>query len=174
MALAAAGASGYETGIGVREGLHYVQLAQSKKPRIRSDDNAPRMPAFVYLSEFGRSIPRRAARVLLEHPVLAGSLVCNPDNLCCLDGTDSMITNWREHTIRERSRELLHLGAMPPATAWRMHQIEQKAERAHVLASTANEVLSRAGADIRIPADTFASLQRVAATMRVERRRHAA
>ena len=172
--MVAAGASGYETGIGSREYLHYVQLAQSKKPKPPRPNDSPRLPAYVYLSEFGRSVQRKAALPLLEDPRIAGSLVCNPENFCCLDGAASMITNWREHTISERRRELTQLESMPAATAWRMHHIEQKAERAHLLATTANEILAQAGVDARMPTGTFASLQRVAATFRSQQGRRAA
>ncbi len=174
LAMAAAGAGGYETGIGSREYLHYVQLAQSKRPKPPRPDDEPRLPAYVYVSEFGRSVQRRAAKALLHDPRIAGSLVCSPENFCCLGGADSMIENWREHTVRERRRELNQLAAMPSGTAWRMHHIEQRAERAHTLAVTANEILTNASVDVRMPVDTFASLRRVAAALRSQQDRRVA
>ena len=164
LALAAAGASGYETGIGERESLHYVSLAASRRPK--ADSSPPRAQAYTYFSEFGRSLPRRAGEAILKDPRIMGSLVCNPDNACCTEGADSMIHQWREHTVRERRRELTQLETIPAPRGWRLNHIEQKAERAALLAASANEALSEAGVDVRIPTESFAAMQDVASSMR--------
>ena len=165
LAMAAVGAGGYETGIGARENLHYVTLMNSRKPKPPSASE-PRGQAYVYLSQFGRSVPRKVGQALLNDPVLAGSLVCSPANDCCADGADSMIRNWREHAIRERRRELQELESMPPAMSWRLHHVEQVAARAATLAHSANQVLDGTDARVRLPEDTFTGLQRVAASFR--------
>ena len=172
LALAAAGANGYETGIGERESLHYVSLAASRRPK--PDSNQPRAQAYTYFSEFGRSVPRRAGEAILQDPRIMGSFVCSPDNNCCAEGVDSMLHQWREHTVRERRRELTQLESMPAARAWRLNHIEQKAERAIVLATSANEALAEARIDVRIPTESFAALHEVAASMRAGQNRKVA
>lgn len=165
LAMAAVGAGGYETGIGSRENLHYTALMNSHKPKDPSSPKG-RGQAYVYLSQFGRSVPRAVGIELLNDPALSGSLVCSPTNDCCPDGADSMIKQWREHTIRERRRELQQLDAMPPTMSWRLHHVEQAAARAATLAHTANQVLENADARMRLPEETFVGLQHVAAKFR--------
>lgn len=172
LALAAVGANGYETGIGQREYLHYVALAASHRPKPAGP--AGRGQAYTYFSEFGRSIKRSAGRVILDDPRIMGSFLCSPDNACCMDGADSMLNEWREHTIRERHRELKQLESMPAARGWRLNHMEQKAERALVLAGNANEALAAAEADVRIPTESFTALQAVAASMRSRQNANAA
>ena len=165
-AMAAVGAGGYETGIGARESLHYVQLAAGKRPKSNDNGSQGRGQAYVYLRDFGRSVGRNVGKILLSHETLANSLICSPDNGCCPEGAESMIEKWRPHTVRERARELRDLESMPGSMAWRFHSVERTAGRAFTLAQSSNEVLARAGEKTRLPVDTFASLQRVAGTFR--------
>jgi hypothetical protein len=171
VAMTAVGAMGYETGIGSRESLHYVALANSRKPRDRRGGGGQ---AYVYLTEFGRSVPRRVGEALLAAPAIAGSLLCDPTNMCCPDGATSMRDAWREHAVRERRRELDQIAAIPPSLSWRLNHVGQRAERARTLAVTANEILERRRVPGRLPVDTFAALQRVTSTMRDEAARRAA
>lgn len=174
LAMTAVGAGGYETGMGAREYLHYPALANSHKPKPSGSSSNPRQQAYVYLSPFGRSVPREAGAVLLNDPRLVGSLMCGPESGCCPDGVEGMTRDWRQHLVRERRRELDQLEAMPPSVSWRLHSIERKAERAHDLALAANEVLDGAGVKLRVPAHTMASLAKVAGQLRSQRSSRAA
>lgn len=165
--LTAVGATGYETGIGAREALHYVTLQADHKPKTAEqlENSTPRLPAFTYFTEFGRSVLRRGADVLLADPRIAGTLVCDPNNACCSSGAESMRAQWREHTVRERARELREMSAMPPSAAWRLNDVATKAARAETTARTANEILAENAINLTVPADSFASLQRVSTDM---------
>lgn len=169
-AMVAVGAGGYETGIGAREYLHYTALAGQRKPRPKKEDDKQGggASAYVYMSAFGRSVKRPVASKLLGDPRVAGSLVCSPERGCCPGGIESMVTDWRGHAVRERRRELDDLARMPSAR-WRLNEVEKKAQRGHLLAETANEVLSQVGEPTRIPSGSLNSLARVAAQIREHR-----
>lgn len=168
-AMVAVGAGGYETGIGAREYLHYTALANQRKPRPKRDDGqGGGASAYVYLTAFGRSIKRPVATRLLQDPRLAGSLVCSPDRDCCPNGVESMKEDWRGHAIRERRRELEELERMP-SVAWRLNEVEKRAQRGQLLAETANEVLQLAGESTRVPSSSLGSLARVSAQIRAHR-----
>jgi hypothetical protein len=76
-------------------------------------------------------------------------------------------------TIRQRARELEALASMPNNVAWRLHHIERTAGRAAALAHSADEILIRNRLGLTIPAQSFESLERVAAAFR-EKAAHAA
>lgn len=170
LATVAAGASGYESGIGMGESLHYpAYLRRHATPRAtggHDDSPGPRGTAYVYLSAFGRSVPRATGRALLTDPITLGQLVCDAPVQCCPDGAEAMTRQWREHAIRSRARELQELAAMPSAPAWRLKMISDAAGRAAVTAASANEVLAEQNIVARIPVDTFTELGSAASSMR--------
>lgn len=172
LAQCAAGATGYETGMGSRESLHYRQFAASHRPQDRR--GTPTQQAYTYFTQFGRSVQRKTGQVLLENTFLQGSLVCDPLSNCCPEGINSMLADWRPHAVRQRARELRELAAMPPQPAWRLNRVSGMAERARLLAGTANEVLAASGSTTQLPVATFEHLQQVTAQIRDQTNRRAA
>lgn len=164
--LVAVGAAGYETGAGQGEGCHYPRFAASRRPRPVTGESGPRGGAAIYFSTFGRSVPRRAGKVLLANPQLRGSLVCTDESLCCPDGADSMIGQWREHAVRARARELQELAAMPPSRRWRLNHVARHAERALAAVRLSNCMLRGQGATLQLPEGTYRGLARVADEIR--------
>jgi len=167
-ALTAAGMNGYETGAAQAEAVHYPEFAANRRPKPPADPDVESTGggggAYVYFRPFGRSIKRAAGAVLLEDPHLRGSLIC-PEGSCCPDGATSMITNWREHAIRSRAREIQELVKMP-AASWRLNKIARDAERSIATARLATEVLHKQGVKTTVPDATFRALSRVSDELR--------
>ena len=176
-ALLAAGASGYESGAGSGERCHYPDLWARRRPdppeqQEQADKDAPRGGAFVYLAAFGRSLRRKDAAALLEHPQMLASLVCADPAACCPDGAASMITQWREHAIRGRARQVEHLERMPSA-AWRLNDLATAAQRSLADVRQANTVLGAAGHTTRLPEETYRALGKALELMRAQSARAA-
>ena len=153
-ALVAAGAIGYETGLGYLESVHYPRMASSRRPRPSRTGGGG--SASVYVAAFGRSIPRSTAAAVLSDPKLAAALVCS-DEFCCPNGIESMTANWRQHAARQRSRALQDLADMP-STSWRLNHVASTARRGADDARLANQVLSRAGLSESLPEKSLAAL----------------
>lgn len=169
LSLAACGAAGYETGAGQTERCHYPAFTATRRPQTsppNDGDSGPRGSAYVYFSTFGRSLPRKVGAALLSDPQLRGTLICTDDTSCCPDGVTSMITDWREHAVRSRSRELRHLEQMPSSFTWRLNSIGRSAERSLADARLANAALREAGIAQQLPEGTFRALVRVADELR--------
>jgi hypothetical protein len=167
--LTASGAAGYESGAGQTERCHYPAFAASRRPQLSESDEesetGPRGSAYIYFATFGRSLPRRVGKALLSHRQLQGSLVCT-DVDCCPDGATSMVTDWREHAVRARARDMHQLEQMPPSQAWRLNNVARAAERSVADARLANATLSEVGLKERLPEDTFRALVRVSDELR--------
>ncbi len=76
-----------------------------------------------------------------------------------------MTSDWRQHAIRSRSRELHELSRMPD-DAWRLNHVGRLAERAADDARAANELLTKAEVAERIPEASFRSLATVMDALR--------
>lgn len=170
-ALTGVGATGYETGPGHGETVHYPQLMARKRPTDKPRGGGGE--ANVYFTSFSRSLDRGHGQKLLENRLLRGKLVC-PENSCCPDGSSSMINNWREHAVRARHRELVDMERMPPSTSWRLNKIARDSEIAAVNARAANDVLADGGVGWRLPTDTYRHLAEVASDIRANLGREAA
>jgi hypothetical protein len=83
-----------------------------------------------------------------------------------------MTTEWRQHAVRSRARELDELSQMPDAS-WRLNHIARLAERAADVAHTANEVLAKSDIKERVPESSFRALTIVADAIRVQSDRRA-
>jgi hypothetical protein len=106
----------------------------------------------------------RVAEALLSHGYLRGTLTCG-DSACRPDGVSSMTSDWRQHAVRSRSREMDELRRMPDG-AWRLNHVARLAERAADDARAANEVLAQAGVADRLPEAGFRALTTVADALR--------
>lgn len=165
LASSAVGAAGYECGAAQAERCHYPDYLRNRRPSDHPS-GGPRGSASVYLSTFGRSVSRPVGTALLASSSLRGSLICTDPEACCADGVDSMVTDWREHAVRNRARELAHLERMPHSPAWRLTSVGQAAERARADARLANTVLSDQGLKERLPESTFRALAHVTDQLR--------
>lgn len=163
LAAVAAGALGYQTGPGTDERCDLAAFARARRPK-RKPGGKPQITKRIYLGRFGRSVPVQVADALLSNGYLRGTLTC-PDAACCPDGVSSMTSDWRQHAIRSRARELDELSRMPD-TAWRMNHIARQAERAADAARAANEILAKDGIPARIPEGSFRALVTVADAIR--------
>lgn len=163
LAAVAAGAVGYQTGPGTDERCDFAAYARTRRPKPESDKK-PQMTKRIYLGRFGRSVSARVAEALMASGYLRGALTC-ADTACCPDGASSMTSDWRQHAIRSRAKELDELTRMPDA-AWRLNHIARGAERAAEDARAANEILAGAGIADRIPEGSFRALATVADGMR--------
>jgi len=166
--LVACGAVGYETGAGRLERAHYPDLMATRRPKVASaddDEDDFRSTKFVYLSPLGRSVPKAVALELFKEPALEASLVCLHPETCCADGSSSMTSDWRDHAIRERSRELRKMEGIPASRGWRLNNAASLAGRAHTVARDANRVLSATKLPNRLPEKTFGNLAQVLGTM---------
>lgn len=144
-ALVAAGAHGYDTGLGYGEKTDLAAAAARKRPpkpnTKASGGGGGGRPVFV--RAFGRSVVPPAIRVLATNLAFRSALLCEPS--CCPDGVESTLGQGREHTLRSRARQLHELDDMPSSRAWRLQQVAKDAQRAADLINAANPMLTAAG-----------------------------
>lgn len=165
LAAVAAGAIGYQTGLGTDERCDLAEFSRTRRPKPPPEaGKGPQMPKRIYLARFGRSVTARVAEILLNSGYLRGALTC-ADATCCPDGVSSMMSDWRQHAVRSRARELDQLRRMPD-TAWRLNHIARLAERAADDARAANEILAGVGVADRLPEASFRALTTVADALR--------
>jgi hypothetical protein len=165
LAAVAAGAVGYQTGPGTDERCDLADFARARRPKPPpKPGKGPRVTKRIYLGRFGRSVSGQVAEALMNSGYLRGTLTC-ADTACCPDGASSMTSDWRQHAVRSRARELEGLRRMPD-TAWRLNHIARQAERAADDARAANEILAKAGIADRLPEASFRALTTVADAIR--------
>lgn len=145
--------------MGIGEKANVRGFITARKPR--TDDRGAAFAAQgIYMTAFGRSVPPKVARVLLDDRRPRGRLIC--DSVCCCPhGADSMLASkGRRHAVRARSRGLEELAEIPNA-AWRLNHIAKQAASAYVTATKANEALSTTELPNRIRTDGYAALEQV-------------
>lgn len=169
-AAAAVGAVGYQAGPGIDERCDLPAYSRTRRPKDEKGEF--RTQRRIYIREFGRSVSSKVADALLAHGYLRGALICNEPATCCPDGASSMVSNWRQHALRTRARELDELRAMPNP-AWRLNHIARQAERAAINARSANQVLDEVGISERIPEESFRALTEVTDALRAATSRRA-
>lgn len=164
-AAVAAGATGYETGIGWRE-----------RCDLQTRMNAHRAPPAgrfgarpVYITRLGASLPRPTIQAVLSDPVAGPLLIC-ADIHCCPNGSSTLLGDARHHAVIARSRRLAQMiGTSHHAWAWGF--LANEAASALRLAERINTVARRRDGLARI--DT-SSLSAVATTAHMRRQRRAA
>lgn len=172
-ALTGVGTIGYETGPGHGEALHYPSYMATKRPKEKPKSGGGG-DAYVYFTAFGRSISRKPATAVMSNGLLRSQLVCPVDTSCCPDGATSMTTDWRQHAVRARHRELQEMERMPASRSWRLNKIARDADVAAGHARAANDVLAEKKIDWRLPVDTFGHISAVADEIRSNLGRQAA
>lgn len=137
-AVVAAGAAGYECGIGWRERCDLGAQIRSHRetPNRRAGSARP-----VYITALRRSLPKRSVNILVRnHPGVAADLTCL-DAACCPGGQQALLGDARAHAIAARRRELDEI-VRPARPAWRWNQVArgaatglERAERINALAA---------------------------------------
>jgi len=155
-ALVAAGLSGYETGIGIGEQTNIARQQANRRAKDKSKRTGG--GPGIYLDQFGRSIPKPAAELLLGINEMRPKLMCD-DEGCCPTVADTL-DNGRPHAVRSRARQLSEL-AEQPHRRWRLHTVARHAEAAATLAKQANRVLESAGAKQKIGTKNLEALAQV-------------
>lgn len=135
-ACVAAGAQGYECGIGWRERCDLNQAMGLHREPLRL--NSPRGPRPVYLADLGRSVQKATIKAVHEYPALWRSIIC-ADPGCCAPAGTSLLADARRHAIVARARELAVLdAATTPAWAW--GRLADKATQGLALAARINTI----------------------------------
>lgn len=155
-ACVAAGAIGYETGIGWREHCDLQSaMAQHRRPPTGPPGARP-----VYVDALRRSVPRRTIEQLRHDRATWSWMICE-DQGCCPPAGEGMLGDARQHAITARSRSLDTLtGAHSPN--WRWNQLGASMRTATRLAHRINR-LADGSADIsRIETRPMLAVQAVA------------
>lgn len=135
-ACVAAGAQGYECGIGWRERCDLKQAMALHRRQPTPD--SPRGARPVYIPDFGRSVQKATIAAIRQHPALWRAIIC-ADPACCPPAGAALLGDARRHAIVSRARELALLGAAAtPAWAW--GRLADKATRGLTLAQRVNTI----------------------------------
>lgn len=134
----AAGAFGYECGIGWRERCNLRGAAASHR--------SPAGPVPIgarptYIHRLMRSLPRVTLEVAAQHPAIAADLTClNGD--CCPEGRTGLTRDACEHSVLARARGLQALAAID-SPRWRWRDLEERAFSGQILARRLNLLADR-------------------------------
>jgi hypothetical protein len=160
----AAGATGYECGIGLREQCDLVSLQRTRRPGPSRGGFAP--PAGVFIQPFGRSLAKSIASRLLEDQKLRPRLICDNER-CCPNGAASMLESPRPHAVQARSQHLAELDRMP-SRDWRLNAVARESENGAVLADLATRVLQGGGLNKAINSRALTAVASAADFLREE------
>lgn len=136
-AAVAAGAAGYETGIGWGERCDLRgRMADRRTP---PGDGFGARP--VYIHTLGASLPKRTVTALMTMPAMAARLTCL-DHGCCPTGKQALLTDARAHAVRARAARLTALDvAGHPRWAWKL--VADRAHESLDLAQAVNTLADR-------------------------------
>jgi hypothetical protein len=139
----AAGASGYETGIGWGERCD-LRNRMADRRRPPSDGFSARP---VYVTNLGASLPKRSVTELMSIPAMAARLTCL-DHSCCPTGKQALLTDARAHAVRARAARLEAVAsAGHPRWAWKL--IADRAHESLDLAVAVNTLADRGVVQLR-------------------------
>jgi hypothetical protein len=134
----AAGAHGYEAGIGWRE---RCQLRQAAAAHRTPTDSPPIGARPTYIHRLMRSVPRPTLEAAVQYPAIAAELTCLHGD-CCPEGRSGLTRDAREHSVLARARGVQALGAMD-SPRWRWHDLEERASAGLALARRLNLLADR-------------------------------
>lgn len=127
----AAGACGYETGLGWRE---RCDLQTAQRSRRDPRDGGGGRP--VYVSPLGRSLPSPQVELLRADPVVRSALVC-PIPECCPTGWPQHEVGRLAHTVTARTRQLATL-SRADRPEWRWEYLACEAANAKTFVDLVN------------------------------------
>lgn len=136
-AAVAAGAVGYETGLGWRERCDLgTAMSAHRQPPSGKFGARP-----VYIPTLKRSIPSRTIQQLMGHPKITAELICSDAN-CCREGNQALLGDPRAHALTRRIRALQEL-AQPMQPAWKWNILAQQSAAGLHLAQRINAISAR-------------------------------
>lgn len=159
-ALVAAGAAGYESGIGTNEQTDVLRALSNRRPKQDGQKRLGGAAPGIFFAAFGRSISPAIGSALLGNIRMRAKIMCDDEN-CCPLGVRSTLEHHREHAVRSRSRSLTVLNEMPQR-AWRLHRIASEARAAATLLDQANKILKAERLEARLHTTYSESIGRVA------------
>lgn len=164
-ACVAAGALGYETGLGWRESCD-LSAAMTTHRRPCAADGFGTRP--VYLPVMKRGIPKATLLELQHrHQQLWRRTQC-PDPDCCAVGSD-ILGDAREHALYSRARDLRLLSQVA-RSSWQWNRLEQEATAGLALADRINRAMDVTGGAEKINTVALAAVRDVAGARRLHRR----
>lgn len=158
----AAGAAGYETGIGWREKCDLPAAMSSHRRPPSGFGSRP-----VYVGALGRSVPAATVLALKRNRTLWPKLFCT-DAACCPPAGAGMTGDARAHAVVARAAEVRQLTAMV-RPVWRWRELEKRAVAAVELADKINQVAASSGIS-RVDTAAMDAVQQVAHQRRVDAR----
>jgi hypothetical protein len=159
----AAGALGYECGIGWREGCDLSAAANAHQNSPSSGRRAAR-PVFV--ERLGRSIPKRSLLCLREHRDLWTRILClDPD--CCPPGGAGLFGDARAHAVVQRARRL-HQIARIDRPVWRWQHLADAADDGLDLATRINRYAQAEPALTQVNSHALVAVSAVSHTRRTD------
>lgn len=157
------GAAGYECGIG----WHETCDLQSRMSQYRHSTDGHPAARPIYLTELGRSIPKKRLQLAHGKRKIWAHLVCPfPD--CCAPAGDDLLADARRHTVIARARELHELDATR-TTNWRWNKLATKLEDGLALAGQINALAPSTPATPAIDVRSMRAIYEVARTRRARR-----
>lgn len=130
----AAGAIGYQTGIGWGERCDLRSaMTQHRRPPTAGPAGRP-----SYIRTLGRSLPKRSLRGLVADGRLTHELVCL-DTSCCPTGREALLADARTHALAARSQRIANLEQVA-RSAWRWAAVARDADAALALAERINRI----------------------------------
>jgi hypothetical protein len=161
----AAGAQGYETGIGWRE---RCDLPGTMSSRRRAQSGGPGSGRPVFVTPLGRSIDKRTLEEISHHRDVWTRLICT-DRDCCPDGGRALLDNARGHTVVQRARRLSELDRIE-TPVWRWQNLAEAADRGLELASRINRLAQTNSSITRVDTRALFAISSVSHLRRLDSR----
>ncbi|WP_431236160.1 hypothetical protein ACQ856_29070 (plasmid) [Mycolicibacterium psychrotolerans] len=157
----AAGARGYETGVGWRERCDMPAAMRSR----RDPDPGYFPPRPVYVAALGQSVARRSLDEWRQHRDIWTQLICTDAN-CCPTGGSGFIDNAAAHTIIQRAGRLRELAAID-RPVWRWQNLAERAERGLAVSERINRLKAAGAVTSRVNTGPLEAIRAVS-----DQRRH--
>jgi hypothetical protein len=159
----AAGAAGYECGIGWRESCDLGTRANAHRHPPPSGARSARP---VYIPQLGRSIPKRSVEAIREHRDLWMRMIC-VDTECCPPGGAALLGDARAHAIVQRVRNLDEIARID-RPVWRWQHLAGTADDGLDLANRINRRSRAATGLSQVNTRALAAISAVSHTRRVD------
>lgn len=140
-AAVAAGAVGYECGIGWRERCDLRSAMTTRRKPAAGGGPRP-----VYVDALQRGVPRASVQALLQDARATSRMVCM-DITCCPVGRQALLSDARAHAVQSRARALETLGR-PAHPSWQWQLLAERARTGLELAARI-DILARSNAQVR-------------------------